>query len=134
MNPVTRRLLDEIDDPALAEFALAWDEYEEHFVGVFREGGFAPAEAAGFDDLRRATQHRLRNWEPALEQHWRATRIEGVHPEVSPFRTALAVDPASIPTNRAALRALPAAREALNMLLLERAAGSRSAANEGRLA
>jgi hypothetical protein len=124
MNPVTRRLLDDIDDPGLAEFALAWDEFEEGLVRAFRGDALTAPEEKRLDEVRRGLPRRLDHWEKALIPHWKATRIDGATPAQSPFRTVLGVERADLPGNRPAMRALPAAREALNMLLLERAARS----------
>ena len=124
MNPVTRRLLDDIDDPGLAEFALAWDEFEDGLVRLFRGDALTAPEERRLDEVRQALPRRLDRWENMLVPHWKATRIDGATPSQSPFRIVLAVERADLPGNRPVMRALPAAREALNMLLLERAARS----------
>lgn len=129
MNPVTRRLLDDIDDPALADFALAWDAYEEALIRLFRDPPQSPPEAERFEELRRSLADRLPGWERELEPHWQATFIQGAHPDVSPFETALHVQGAQVAGNWTVLRALPAAREALNTLLLERAVESDAASD-----
>lgn len=124
MNPVTRSLLDRIADPALAEFALAWDEYEERVVNTFRQGTCPPDEVRRLADLGRLLRQRIGAWEGTLEPHWRSTRLDGEPVASSPFREILAVEPPeAFIGNRRVLRLLPAAREALNHLLLESADG-----------
>ena len=125
MNPVTRRLLDEIDDPQLAAFALAWDELEECLVGIYRDRTCSPRVERRYADLRSSAEKGLGKWEKALRRHWLATRINGTPPAQSPFRSVVAVQrPGDVIDDRAMMRTLPAAREALNNLLLER--GGRS--------
>lgn len=121
MNPVTRRLLDSINDPELAAFALAWDELEECLVRIYRQGACQPEDEKRHAELRPLLQRHMGRWERALEPHWRATRIDGTPPERSPFRIVLAPRRArAVIENRPLMRILPAAREALNHLLLER--------------
>jgi len=124
VNLVTRSLLDRIADPALAEFALAWDELEELIVQTYRRGDCPPEDARRLTDLRRSLQRQIEPLEHALEPHWRPTRIDGEPVGSSPFREILAVDPPeAFIGNWHVLRLLPAAREALNHLLLESAGG-----------
>jgi hypothetical protein len=121
MNPVTRRLLDEIDDPQLAAFALAWDEFEECLVGIYRDRACSPRLERRYAELRSSAEQGLGMWEPTLRRHWLATRINGAPPQQSPFRTVVAVQrPGDVLDDRLLMRTLPAAREALNNLLLER--------------
>jgi len=121
MNPVTRRLLDAIADPELAAFALAWDEFEECLVRIYRQGASQPEDDKRHAELRPLLLRQLGRWERALEPHWRATRIDGSPPERSPFRAVLALRHArAVIENLHLIRVLPAAREALNHLLLER--------------
>src|SRR3990172_848429 len=115
MNPVTRRLLDEIDDPQLAAFALAWDELEECLVGIYRDRTCSPRVERLYADLRSRAEEGLGKWERALRRHWLATRINGTPPAQSPFRSVVAVQrPGDVIDDRALMRTLPAAREALN--------------------
>jgi hypothetical protein len=121
MNPVTRRLLGEIADPELAAFALAWDEFEENLVRIYRESACPPELEKRHAELRPLLQRHMGRWERVLEPYWRATRIDGAPPERSPFRAVLALRQArAVVENRPLMRILPAAREALNHLLLER--------------
>ena len=127
MNPVTRRLLDEIDDPELAAFATAWDSLEECLVWIYREGSCPPELEQHHDGLRSSLERDLRVWEEDLRPLWQATRIDGAAVRRSPFRTVLAARrPRDVVGNRNLMRTLPAAREAINHLLLERGARSES--------
>ena len=122
MNPVTRRLLDDVDDPELAAFALAWDGLEECLVQIYRMGEVSPELAARHANGRASVEAGLGTWEPALQPHWTATRINGAPPSKSPFLAVVAVRrPDAVIGDHDLIRTLPAAREALNHLLLERA-------------
>lgn len=122
MNPVTRRLLDDVEDPELAAFALAWDGLEECLVQIYRMAECPPELAARHAEGRASVEAGLRTWEPALQPHWNETRINGVPPSESPFLAVVAVrSPGAVIGDRDLMRTLPAAREALNHLLLERA-------------
>ena len=120
MNPVTRRLLEQIDNPHLAEFALAWDGFEECIVRVYRLGACQAEDEIQYGQLRDRLERDIGTWEHALEPHWRATRIDAAAPPESPFRMVLAVRQVqAVIGNWELMRTLPAAREALNHLLLE---------------
>jgi len=123
VNPVTRRLLDEVADPELAHLALAWDYVEEHIIRLYREGSCTSEQAKEFIRRRGACRRALRPWKRSLEPHWRATRVAGALPSTSPFDAVTAVARADgVFGNWGLMQQLPAAREALNGLLLERAA------------
>ena len=127
MNPVTRRLLDEIDDAELAAFATAWDSLEECVVWIYREGSCPPDLEQRYARLRSSLARDLGVWEEDLRPFWQATRIDGAIARQSPFRTVLEAHRArDVVGNRDLIRTLPAAREAINHLLLERRARSDS--------
>jgi hypothetical protein len=120
LNPVTRRLLERIDDPALADFAQAWDALEACIVRVYRQGACASEDEVLYEELHRRVTRGMGRWEAALESRWREVRIDGQPLPRSPFRTALAVTRArQVIGHWQLMRTLPAAREALNHLLLE---------------
>lgn len=121
MNPVTRRLLDQVADPDLAEMALAWDALEEKIVSIYRAGVCPQADALAFEQRRGAASQALRRWTEALEPHWRASTINGERTLQDPFVLVLGLPSAGdILGNRDLLRTLPSAREAINHLLMER--------------
>jgi hypothetical protein len=122
VNPVTRRLLESIADPDLADFALAWDELEEQIVRIYRAGTCPTDEAKVFAERRQTLVEGYGRWADALEPHWREVRIDATPLRASPFTLVLAVAEAQrIAGHWELMRTLPAAREALNGLLLERA-------------
>ena len=120
MNPVTRSLLENIDDPDLAEFAMAWDALEEQIVRIYRAGACLPAEAIAFKRGLPTAFGLYRRWAEALAPHWRAVSVEGAPVERDPFDCILHIGGAKeVIGNWSLMRTLPAAREALNHLLLE---------------
>lgn len=122
VNPVTRRLLESIADPDLADFALAWDGIEERIVSIYRAGACSDDEAKDFVGCRRALLPGLDRWAAALEPHWKRALIDRAPRPSSPFDRILAItNPQDIIGHWELMRTLPAAREALNGLLLERA-------------
>ncbi len=126
MNPVTRHLLDRIDDPALADFALGWDALEELVVSIHRAGACSEEAQQSFERRRQAAGEAYAPLAEALRPHWRKTRIDGEPLLEDPFAAILALQqgPEAI-GDRQLLRRLPPAREALNGLLLERAVDER---------
>jgi hypothetical protein len=127
MNPVTRRLLDEIDDPELAAVALAWDRFEEQIVFLYRTGACTAEEAEEYGRGRRSVQQSIGRWTKDLEPCWKATRVDGAPLRQSPFLVILGVEEArGVLGNWDLMRLLPAAREALNYLLLERGSDRKS--------
>lgn len=133
MNPVTRRLLDEIDDPELAALAIGWDRLEERIVRIYRAGACSAEEAAAYTADRRSIQPAVGREKRGLEPHWKATRVDGVPLRTDPFQAVLAVDDGrAVAGNWALMRLLPAAREALNGLLLERGARSEASSSPSR--
>ena len=122
MNPVTRRLLERIADPDLADFALAWDELEEQIVRIYRAGTCPTDEAKVFTERRQTLVEGYDRWAAALEPHWKRALIDRAPRPSSPFDRMLAItNPQDIIGHWELMRTLPAAREALNGLLLERA-------------
>ena len=122
MNPVTRRLLDRVADPELAELAQAWDALEEKIVSIYRAGVCSKADELAFEQRRRAASRAVLRWTDALEPHWRASTIRGERVLEDPFALVLSLEnAATIPGNRDLLRTLPSSREAINGLLIERA-------------
>ncbi|HKY84719.1 MAG TPA: hypothetical protein VJ160_07835 [Anaerolineales bacterium] len=122
MNPVTRHLLENIDDPDLAEFAVAWDVLEEQVVRIYRAAACPPAEAVAFERGLQSAAASYPRWAEALAPHWRAASVEAALVKEDPFDRILHTGGAkSVIGNGPLIRTLPAAREALNHLLLERA-------------
>lgn len=121
MNPFTQSLIVRIGDPHLAEFVRHWDALEALIVRVYRSGRLSPADQREHRRLRDWLRRNYRQWRRGLGPHWRRTRIAGQATASDPFESLLDPrSPASFIDNWPAMQTLPAAREALNQLLLDR--------------
>ncbi len=121
MNPFTQSLARTLADPTLDSFVDKWDALEALVVRVYRGGAAAPADEAEWADLRPALAAAYPVWSPALAPHWPQTRAGGRPVTADPFFRLLAFARASdIVGDWAAMQTLPAAREALNRMLVAR--------------
>lgn len=121
MNPATRALLKQIDHPGLHAFVNAWDELEVLMVDVYKANGVDSDQQAEFADIRQRLAASYPAWQAALDPHWRATTIKGQPLAADPFQALIDLENAeAIVGNWAAMQTLPAAREALNNILVER--------------
>ena len=120
MNPFTQSLLDHIRDRRIEAFVVLWDALEDLVVRVYRGEAATAQDEAEYRHLRRRLQREVANWEPRLRPHWQRTHIGGQPTREDPFLSLLrAPRAADFVDNWAAMQTLPAAREALNHLLME---------------
>ncbi|MEO6060900.1 MAG: hypothetical protein ABIQ99_03055 [Thermoflexales bacterium] len=121
MNPFTQSLARELADPALDDFIADWDALEAMVVRVFRGGAAGPADEGEWAALRPALGAAYPAWAGALASHWPQTRAGGQPVTADPFvRMMSFTQAADIVGDWAAMQTLPAAREALNRMLVER--------------
>lgn len=121
MNPVTRALIKQIDDPGLHAFVDAWDALEVLMVEVYNANGADAAQQAEFAGIQQRLAASYPAWQAALEPHWRATTIKGQSLDADPFQALMELEKAeAIAENWVAMQTLPAAREALNNMLVAR--------------
>jgi hypothetical protein len=121
VNPVTNQLLSQERDARLRGWVRAWDQLEATAIEVYRHG------SAGWRQRRRfhrARQRLLRDY-PAyraeLARHWDGLLAAGEPLDADPFAALLGVESAAMfAGNWRAMQLLPAAREAVNGLLLAR--------------
>lgn len=121
MNPVTQSLLKQLNDPQLDAFAADWDALNELVIEIYQQKSLTFAQQERFFEL----QERLRAAYPPLaaelEPHWRAARVKGELIVGDLFLAVIEKSSAKeFVENWDAMRTLPAAREALNMMLIER--------------
>ncbi|MCS7059580.1 MAG: hypothetical protein RMN25_00280 [Anaerolineae bacterium] len=122
MNPFTRSLLTRINDPALIELVRHWDELEALMVRVYRQGLASAEDEATFTRLRVWLKQAHPVWQHRLAPYWPRTRIGGMPTREDPLVRLLAIERAAdVVGNWAALQTLPAARETLNLMLLDAA-------------
>ena len=121
MNPFTQSLLKQISDRKLVKFVTHWDALEALVVRVYKSNTITPQDIAEHTRLRAALQRDYPHWQAALSKYWPRTRAAGVPTSDDPFAYLLSIVQASdFVDHWTAMQTLPAAREALNMMLVER--------------
>ncbi len=121
MNPVTQGLLAQLNQPALATFARDWDDFESLVIEIYRQKAVSFEQQERFFVLREALESKYAQLAEELGRYWPHVRIKGESLTGNPFESLLAMQSAKeVVENWAAMRLLPAAREAFNQLLMAR--------------
>lgn len=122
MNPFTRflRAQESGSEPIdFSAFVDRWDMLEALVIQVYRSGRAGLDVEAVYQALRAELAGDYSRWAAALAPYWQAALAGGAPPASDPFARLLAAEAAAIFVgNRAALKALPPAREAINRYLL----------------
>ena len=120
MNPFTRSLMSRVTEPALIDFVRHWDELEALIVRVYRSATATPEDEAAHVRLRRWLLAAWPGFQARLAAYWPRTRIGREPAQEDPLARLLAIERAAdVVDNWAAMQTLPAARETLNLLLLD---------------
>ncbi len=120
MNPFTRSLLHRNTNVSLQTFVARWDALEALVIRVYRNGTASTADCDEHRALRPLLLLDYQRWREPLRPCWRAARCGSKPCEEDPFEFLLRVEtPARFVGSWEHMQALPAAREALNRLLLE---------------
>jgi hypothetical protein len=128
MNPFTQGLLKQLNDPKLNAFAADWDALTELVIEIYQQKSLTFAQQEQFFELQERLRPAYGSLAAELEPHWRTARVKG---EVrasgtlgDPFLAVIEKASAKeFVENWDAMRTLPAAREALNMMLMARIEG-----------
>jgi len=121
VNPFTQSLARELADPAVDDFIADWDALEALVVRVYRGGAAGPPDVAEWPGLRARLAASYPAWSPVFAPHWPQTRAGGQTVTADPFLRLMSfARAADIVGDWAAMQTLPAAREALNRMLVER--------------
>jgi hypothetical protein len=119
-NPFTRSITHALRSRALRSFVQHWDALEALVIRVFRGKAALASDEAELITLRHWLHTHFPDFQAALEPRWRASRVGHDTPGEDPFAALLAIDAAqTFVDNWAALRQLPAAREALNQFVID---------------
>lgn len=123
---MTRALLKQLDDPAAERFVRDWDELEELVIEVYKQDFAAPEVEQIFRGLKTRLHKTYPPLRERLDAYWRVETIQDKALTEDPY-ALLIEQPAAIyfVGNWAAMQTLPAAREALNNMLLAQIAGQR---------
>jgi hypothetical protein len=120
MNPFTKSIAAHLRSRRLRQFVRQWDALEALVIRVYRNAAAEPADEEAFAALRHWLRQAYPTWQARLEPHWRAAMRGGQPSPDDPFLFLLAPQRAQdFCASWAHLQALPAAREALNRLILE---------------
>ena len=120
MNPFTQSLLKQVKDRQLVEFVTRWDAVEALVVRVYKGAAASPEDEAQYQRSRAWLLGRYPTWRTALGRYWPLTKAAGEPTRVDPFASLLAVTRASdFVENWSAMQTLPAARESINILLVD---------------
>jgi len=118
MNPFTRFLFGQRSDQRLASFVADWNALEVLVIRVFKGKMATVEDLAEFARLQADLRRTYPDWQADLTPLWAETRVGGVRPSSDPFLDLLETPTAAdFVDNWAAMQRLPAAREALNILV-----------------
>ena len=121
MNPFTQSLLKQISDRKLVAFVTRWDALEALVVRVYKGDAATAQDEAEHARLRGALLQDYPRWQATLSEYWPQTRAAGKPTQADPFAFLLSVPRAGdFVDHWAAMQTLPAAREALNRMLVEK--------------
>jgi hypothetical protein len=122
MNPFTRflsRRLGQGDD--LLAFIERWDALERLVIRVYKGRAASAADETEYGELRDWLRSRYAALAPSLLPYWQDALVGGQQPASDPFASLLLAESAqALVGDWQAMQRLPAAREALNRLILAR--------------
>jgi hypothetical protein len=120
MNPFSRFLSQWSKDSDLKAFVENWDRFEQLCVRIYRRKLTPEAAAGEHAQLRAWLIKEYVRWAPTLRPYWQASRVGGELLLEDPFAALLQIgEPVHIRESWPAMRLLPAAREAINLCLLD---------------
>lgn len=104
----------------LVEFVKYWDALESLVIRVYRGKSAQAGDQTEHARLSTWLRENYPNVQVVLEPRWRRSRVGTEAPTQDPFTALLAIDSAeAFIDNWEAMRQLPAAREALNQLVVD---------------
>lgn len=121
MNLFTRFLKQWNRDKELDLLLEHCDALESLIIRVYKQGAASAADEAEYHALRAWLLANYLQWEKELQPYWRRTQVAGATAEKDPFRRLIAPEAAAdFVGDWEAMQNLPAAREALNRLVLHK--------------
>lgn len=121
MNPFTRFLRQWTqDDAGLDELVEQCDALESLVIRVYKEGEATAADEARYQAIRRWMREHYSDWQEDVRPFWEQAEVAGRPAAEDPFLRLMAPESASaFAGNWEAMQLLPAAREALNRLVIQ---------------
>ncbi len=122
MNPVTQGLLKQVrDDGSLEAFAQDWEDLESLIIEVYRQKSVSFEQQEQFFALKERLRNAYAEIQNELFRYWPLIRVKGELVVGDPYLALLDKSSAKeFVENWDAMRTLPAAREALNQMLMAR--------------
>ncbi len=123
MNPFTHFLARQLRPRQLQALIDYWDTLEALIIQVYKTHSATAADEADYRRVRAWLQRYYPTWEEALRPHWQKAQVGGRPADHDPFQRLIAPESvAAFVTDWEAMQTLPAAREALNRLILAQTA------------
>jgi hypothetical protein len=120
MNPVTQSLAKRLNDQRLTEFVAHWDALEALVIHLYRGQAATPEDEDEYRRVQAGIAQTSPRWQKPLQLFWRQAQIAGAAVQEDPFvRLTSATRARDFVGDWSAMQTLPAAREALNLLLLD---------------
>ena len=120
MNLFTRFLRQWSRDPDLEKLVEHCDALEALVIRVYKRGEATAADEAEYQALRGWLAANYPAWQPMLRPYWQEASVAGKPAATDPFLRLVAADSArAFVGDWEAMQHLPAAREALNRLILQ---------------
>ncbi len=121
MNPFSAFLRRNLRDRSLRTFASRWDRAEDLVIRTYRREIEPVGAQKEWRKLRRQLLKAYPKFSGQLSSFWKQSTIAGKEPDGDPFATILSHEQvSSFEGNWKMLQTLPAAREAINMLVISR--------------
>ena len=128
MNPVTQGLLKKLKDPELDAFATDWDALNDLIIEIYQQKSASFQQQEFFFELQSRLQSSYPALSDSLSPFWRKAKIKGEVVRQDPFLTLIEKSSAKeFLENWDAMKTLPAAREALNEMLIAKIENKKSA-------
>ena len=120
MNPFSKFLSQWSNNEGIEEFVVYWDRLEALTIAVYKEKVTPTKATTEFGVVWPWLRQHYGRWQPQLLPLWQKTKVAGKPTQTDPFQLLLQLaTPEEIQGNWTAMQHLPAAREALNRLLIQ---------------
>ena len=118
MGLSTKSILMRLSGSPMQTFVANWDMLEELVTAVYNTGKVEPTDKHLFKSLQYALRDHYKEWADVLRPYWQQVKVAGRMLTEDPFNLMMeAPEVAGLAENWDMMQSLPAAREALNLLL-----------------
>lgn len=119
MNLFTHFLKQWTDNGDLDALVEHWDRLERLVIRVYKGNVIRPEDETEYSQLQKWLQGNYPNWQATLQPHWQQAKVAGHPAGQDPFQHIFSHESATtFLGDWNAMQQLPAAREALNRLVL----------------